>query len=336
MKKVRFLIWIIFISTCNTLQLLAQIEELGKVKWNGSLEQTQLISKNTGKPILILFQEIPGCQTCKGYGRQVLSHPLIVEAIESYFVPLVVYNNKSGKDKEVLDYFKEPAWNNPVVRIVDSNLKEIGERLSGNYSSYGLVAKIVACLIQKNIPIPIYLKLLEEEVLAQSSGIQKAYVGMYCFWSGEKCYAQTPGVVATKAGYMKGSEVVEISYNPKVTNIKNILDHGKEMKCADKYFNDHPGTLNTIDVTQTGKGSFTADKETKYYLYHTNFRFLPMTEMQASKINLAIAENRSPETFLSPRQIELYNKIKRQPSKKFDNLIGVSIEDAWRKLEESL
>ena len=34
---------------------------------------------------------------------QVLSHPLIVEAIEDEFVPVVVYNNQaSGRDAELL------------------------------------------------------------------------------------------------------------------------------------------------------------------------------------------------------------------------------------------
>src|SRR6187551_2627078 len=95
--------------------------ELGDVHWLRSFEEAQIKSKKEGKPILILFQEIPGCQTCKNYGSEVLTHPLLVEAVETHFIPLAIHNNKSGKDAEVLKQYNEPAWNNPVVRIVDSN-----------------------------------------------------------------------------------------------------------------------------------------------------------------------------------------------------------------------
>ena len=93
--------------------------ELGKVHWIRNLDEAKLKSQRECKPILILFQEVPGCATCRNYGSDVLSQPLIVEAIETYFIPLAIYNNKGGHDGEVLLMYNEPAWNNPVVRIVD-------------------------------------------------------------------------------------------------------------------------------------------------------------------------------------------------------------------------
>ncbi|MEO6190690.1 MAG: thioredoxin family protein, partial [Saprospiraceae bacterium] len=153
MIKLPLVFLISVLSILNYDKIFAQVEELGKVKWGRNLEQAQLESKISGKPILIIFQEIPGCSTCKGYGNGALSHPLIVEAIETYFIPLAIHNNKTGKDKEVLDFFKEPSWNNPVVRIVDNTLKDICDRLSDNYTSFGLVSKINSALIKKNIVI---------------------------------------------------------------------------------------------------------------------------------------------------------------------------------------
>ena len=55
----------------------------------------------------------------------VLSHLLLVEAIETAFEPMFVYNNKSGKDAEILRRYDEPAWNNPVVRFLDQAGQEI-------------------------------------------------------------------------------------------------------------------------------------------------------------------------------------------------------------------
>ena len=121
--------------------------ELGDVHWLRSYDEAQMRSKKEGKPILILFQEIPGCETCRNYGSDVLTHPLLVEAIETEFVPLAIHNNKGGHDGEILKRFQEPAWNNPVVRVVDSEGSNILPRLSGNYSAAGLTGLMTNALI---------------------------------------------------------------------------------------------------------------------------------------------------------------------------------------------
>ena len=81
--------------------------ELGKVKWLRSYEEAIAQSRQECKPVLILFQEVPGCGTCQKYGNEVLSHPLLVEAIETHFVPLAIFNNKGGADAEVLKRYNE-------------------------------------------------------------------------------------------------------------------------------------------------------------------------------------------------------------------------------------
>ena len=75
--------------------------ELGAVNWNRDLGQAKKESAKSGKPILVLFQEVPGCQTCQDFGNQPLSHPLLVEAMETLFIPVLVYNNKP-EDEQVL------------------------------------------------------------------------------------------------------------------------------------------------------------------------------------------------------------------------------------------
>ena len=92
--------------------------ELGRVAF---LRDSVVASKKANadnKPLLVLFDEVPGCATCTGFGSGPLSHPIVVSAAESEFVPLAVYNNVAGKDAEVLKAFNEPAWNNPVVRFL--------------------------------------------------------------------------------------------------------------------------------------------------------------------------------------------------------------------------
>lgn len=116
----------------NVKQKLNNPVELGLlIDWNyaSDLESVIQKSKEEKKPILILFQEIPGCSGCQQYGKNVLSSKVIYEIITNNFIPIAIYNNRGGKDKEILDRFKEQSWNYPVLRIVDDSLKDIVHKL---------------------------------------------------------------------------------------------------------------------------------------------------------------------------------------------------------------
>ena len=69
----------------------------------------------------MLFQEVPGCSGCQKFGREVLSETLLVEAIEDLFEPVLVLNNREGKDAEILKKYDEPAWNYQVIRFLDAD-----------------------------------------------------------------------------------------------------------------------------------------------------------------------------------------------------------------------
>ena len=86
-----------------------------------------------------------------------MSQPLLVEAIEDLFIPVVVYNNKS-EDAAILKTFQEPSWNNPVVRFIDQDGKDIIQRKSGVYSISGLAARMIASLKAAKREVPEFLK----------------------------------------------------------------------------------------------------------------------------------------------------------------------------------
>ena len=324
-----FLIGIIVVSLFDPVMGQSQPEELGLIKWNRDLDLAQSLSLKTKKPILILFQEIPGCGTCKSYGNKVLSHPFILESIETYFVPLAIYNNKQGKDKIVLDLFGEPAWNNPVVRIVDAKLNPIVDRLNGNYTTYGLLSKITTTLLKTNQKIPKYLELFEEELQAKSTGTEKMTFGMYCFWSGEKTYGKLDGVVATKAGFVNGKEVVQVQYDPKKTSAKIILEEGRKSACADAVYLDKTQKLDaSVQIERKSGSGFREDREVKYYLQHHDLRYIPMTETQSARVNSALALSLEPTIYLQ--------KVKSSSSKSgFENYIGKPISTGTKILNDS-
>ncbi|MCK5392593.1 MAG: thioredoxin family protein [Deltaproteobacteria bacterium] len=128
--------------------------ELGQVDWIRNFDEAAARANEQNKPLLVLFQEVPGCSTSSGYGNNVLSHPLIVEAIETLFVGVAIYNNHKGEDERVLNSFGEPSWNNPVVRIMTPERKELTSRLSGDYTTPGLVRAMITALENNNKTVP--------------------------------------------------------------------------------------------------------------------------------------------------------------------------------------
>jgi hypothetical protein len=196
--------------------------ELGEVSWIRDFDKGLEQAAADDKPVFLLFQEVPGCMTCRNYGQRVLSHPLVVDAIQELFVPVAIYNNKGGKDATVLQYYGEPSWNNPVVRIVDYNKLDIIPRVSGNYTLYGLVQAMVFALQRHNKTVPAYLHLLYDELKATEQGTAEAIFSMYCFWTGEKTYGAIEGVIATEAGFMDGQEVVRVTYDPDVVAVLGL------------------------------------------------------------------------------------------------------------------
>lgn len=130
----------------NRTQPATQAQELGKVSWYRDFDQALALSRKQNKPVFVLFQEVPGCLTCRNYGKGVLSNPVIVDSIEQYFIPLAIYNNKGGKDRTVLKRYGEPSWNNPVVRIIDAEGENLIRRIAGDYSKSRVAQEVLGVL----------------------------------------------------------------------------------------------------------------------------------------------------------------------------------------------
>ena len=316
-----------------------QPKELGKVNWLRNMETAQAQSIKEHKPILILFQEVPGCSTCQRYGNGPLSHPLIVEAIETLFVPLAIYNNKGGDDRKVLDHFGEPSWNNPVIRIINADKQDVTPRLGGNYSPLGLVNSMLLALNASNRVAPRYLQLLGEEMQADAVGTEQATLAMYCFWTGEKEIGKIPGVVSTEAGFMGGKEVVQVEYNPAVLQYENLVKQAEKASCASHVFaqNSQQEKAASKVISSNAispKSTYRPDREPKYYLSKTHWKYVPMTDLQAVRANSLVGQKQSPESVLSPRQIELAEFISKNKDRKWKDMIGVDMANGWDAVEK--
>lgn len=279
--------------------------ELGKVHWIRNYDEALQKAQELGKPIFVLFQEVPGCSNCTRYGEEILSHPHLVEIIETEFVPLAIYNNVGGHDREVLLTFKEPAWNNPVVRIIDDKGNDIVKRIGNFKSKASIIDAVVMSLNKSKVNVPKYISLLQNEWQGNEKTQEEAYLSMYCFWTGEKEIGQMKGIVSTEAGYMHGREVVKVLYNNEQTSLDQIIKDAKKVNCADEVY--------TAEVTKAlipskKSGSYRKDKEDKYYLRHSDLRKIPMTSLQKVIINSALGMGKDAFEYLSPRQKALYDE----------------------------
>ena len=291
-----------------------QNEELGKVHWYRNYDKAVQVAKKSNKDILILFQEVPGCATCRNYGHNVLSHPLMVEAIETSFVPLAIFNNRGGEDAKILKRYNEPSWNNPVVRIVDSKGKNLVRRIGGDYSAHTLLQRMKESLVSRGESIPAYMTLLEQELSAQKTGsLKEKHFQMFCFWTGEKQLGKVEGVLNTESGFMRHGEVVKVTYDSKVIDENELESFAKR------------NSFRPVDPDKTYR---TASRDVHYYLKHTDYKYLPLTPLQQTKINSALGSRKNPELYLSPRQKQWLNEV-RESSLKPKVLMNTDFIAAW-------
>jgi len=316
--------------------------ELGLVNWNRQYNIAVEKSKVEKKPILILFQEVPGCLNCTKFGKEVLSHPLLVDAIESLFIPLSIFNNNKGEDGKILELFNEPSWNNPVVRIVNDSRTDLAPRLHNNWSLSGLSSSMVYALQNANIEVPEYLQVLVDEFIANENGTEEATFSMHCFWKGESSLGEVDGVISTQAGFMKDKEVVKLNYNPRVIAYKELLKSAKNLNCTDEIFvynNEQKATAVTFDsgFKISEVETFNIDKEPKYYLYnHALLNKLPLTLTQAKTINARLARNLDFEGLLTKSQLAMLDKIKNNKQIEWENVVEKPFLETYKKVEAQI
>ncbi|MGD9689916.1 MAG: VPGUxxT family thioredoxin-like (seleno)protein, type 2 [Phycisphaerales bacterium] len=293
--------------------------ELGHVRWGRDFDRALAASRASGKPVFVLFDEVPGCHTCVSFGQTVLTHPLIVEAIEDLFEPVAIFNNMGGADAAVLKSFGEPAWNNPVVRIVDAERRALSPRVDGDYTPRGIVGAMVKALADSKRPVPAYLALLHQE----QAPSERAVFAMHCFWEGEVRLGAIEGVLSTRSGFVGGEEVVEVMFDPARVTREALEATAREMACRlPGRGGDEPMRPSTQDD--------------KYQLRRTALAALPMTPLQATRANAAAGAGGDAQSVLSPRQKAMLARLSKLDPAKRPNLIGCTdLATAWREAESA-
>lgn len=245
-----------------------------------------------------------------------MSHPLIVEACEELFVPLLVFNNREGTDAELLEKFSEPAWNNPVIRYLNAEAEDVIERQDGIWTTAGTAARMVEALSAAGRDAPKFLRSLA----TTTDRVQSATFAMHCYWEGEAKLGLLPGVLQTRSAWADGLEVVEVQYDSAVIAYDKLLAEALRMECASTIFTHNYRQLaaarsSGAEVRAIDKASDRRDAQKSdqlYYLSNSPYRFLPLTQHQAMRINGWLGTGGDPQVELSPRQQQLLNRIEEQ------------------------
>jgi hypothetical protein len=265
--------------------------EVGQVSWNRDLAAAFRKSATTKKPVLILFQEVPGCVGCRQFGKDVLSHPPLVEAMETEFVPVLVHNNKGGKDTEILKRFGEPAWNYQVIRFLNAEGQDIIPRKDRIWDIHGVAGRMIKTLEQSRRPVPGYLQAIAAES-KDTAQLKLAGFAMNCFWTGEMRLGQIDGVMRTEAGWFDGREITLVRFDPAVISFTQLSDQAAEIDCAHKVYVTAEAdlavarksgwfTVGKLDSTYRSA----AQSDQKKQLQSTPFAKLDLSPVQRTKVN---------------------------------------------------
>lgn len=126
------------------------------------------------------------------------------------------------------------------------------------------------------------------------------------------------GVIDTRSAWIGKHEIVEVTYRPGVTPYSELLDAAIGQGCADRVWTTTDaqakeaasraklaGKVETFD----GKTRPAKDSDQLYYLERSKYAYLPLTPLQARRVNGALYLKKDPKRFLSPRQLELLEKV---------------------------
>ncbi len=305
--------------------------ELGRVQWLRDYDAAVQRAKDEHKPLLILFSEMPGCQTCRDYGSNILSHPLIVEAAESQFIPLAVFNNVEGRDRDILTSFCEEAWNNPVVRIVDvekQSRPDIVPRLSDDFTLSGLASAMVTALEKRDANVPAYLSILKQEEAALATPVLPAVFGMRSPIIGEEKLGAFNGVTSSRIGTLGGQPVLELTFDSNSITFANLIREARRLDCLEFVYARSEDQLRYSrrlvgdKLLRTDEPIQVSESSSLKRLRESFYRVVPMTPMQARQVNAALANGGNPDEHLSLRQIRFRGMAARHPDANWPSVAG--------------
>ena len=299
----------------------------------------------------------------KKFAKSVLSHPLIIEAIEDLFVSVCFsWEECIGGGPEEHCFKKLIAGSVgdnyflPTIAILGSQGEDIVSK-SSTSMEYLTVGRFCTVMIKSLLffhqselnPVPRYLKHLErqERVFDNKSG-GKAFFAMSNAHVGEAEFAECIGVIACKAALFGEKELVLVIYDEKLVSYSEIVRFaiGRGKTDIIYYVNDEEkevANYQVINKSCTNKSDFEVARLTgsiggsiqvrtaNYYISLTTFQFIPMTQYTMCRVNHALFQKDRDDAFslLSPRQGALLQYLRRNSDIPKSSIVDLDIYEGW-------
>jgi hypothetical protein len=260
--------------------------------WGDDLGEALTLSAKHRRPVLALYRDA-------GAGG-LTAQPLMAEAAEDLFIPLLLPADAAG--------------NGSACRVFDAQERDLVPPAAEMETPGQLALLMVEALEAGGGSVPKWLRL----VAAENGAEERAMItlAMFCFWEGEAKLGDLDGVLATRSGMMGPDEVVEVVYDPDEIGFNSLIKAAREMECASAVY---AHTISDLDQARELVGDLAKpaperaepvdDAQVKYALKRTPMARLPLTPMQAAKINADIRLEANPRRWLSPRQLRLLDAV---------------------------
>jgi hypothetical protein len=323
-----------------------EFEELGCINFHFAAFHNALDdSRKTCRPVLLVQAEIPGDTDA---GREIFSHPLIVEAADSLFT--TVFN----KDEDYSCSASRSASRKSRrtrVGFFDELGIEIGQSLSADMLTRAGIAEAMIATLEacdQPVPVPKYLRLLYDEERGRIKpgplGLpvpcyHRAVFGMDDSTLGEVEFAGLEGVISTRAGFVTRQKVVEVIYDRGRLSFGSVIHYALKHRIGDIiYYQTNDERISALIEIKRVKespevteflGIIQLDKDSKRALRKSPLRFVPLTDLQATRANRLAHLNRFDEAMhlLSPRQEMIFMQAREKNS--FKDVVDVPILPAW-------
>ena len=342
-------------------------DELGYMHFDcGTLGEAQPLAIASGKPMLAIEVRIPGDTDV---GRDIFCHPLIVEACQSLFVPVVrIIEDKQDESPRQYNIRSGPTFvqrapsGKPCrtkVAFLDPHSGEfLATPLYGDMlTPVGMVSSMAHVLANWSscFGVPKYLSLLCEEEMGKIDGVNKQrprpkdYVAFFALEDsakGEVEFAGLDGVFATRVVFISGRRAVEVSYDSCKMAHCSLIRHAlnRDMVIIAYYKTNDEKRAAEVEIARANvvsvglekfEGGIQSDNDPKRALRKTPLRFVPMTDIQATRANRLVHLGRFDEAvhLLSPQQGAILMQAMRL-SGSFHEVVDVPIGVAWTSVSE--
>lgn len=241
-----------------------------------------------------------------------MTNPIIIDAVENAFVPLLIHNNTGGEDARILKKYKEPSWNYQVVRFLDAKGGDIIPRKAQVNTQGELTARMVQALEKAKQPVPKSLALLKSSL--EVNQLEQAAFSCHCFWTGEHKLGALDGVVATEAGWLDGREVTLVTYHRGEISLERLVKSAREMQVAnDVYLGNGAQRAQVSQLVKSPKSLQGYRKakasDQKRQISGTAFARLELSPTQACKVNAFCRGNTSEAVkYLTSAQLAKISK----------------------------